>query len=62
MLLFCYKDILIVWQVNVINYQTRPNAKDFIQVEIVVEKNTQKIILIGKACELHVYFTSFCFA
>ncbi|XP_076955451.1 GTPase ERA-like, chloroplastic [Bidens hawaiensis] len=35
-------------QVNVINYQTRPNAKDFIQVEIVVEKNTQKIILIGK--------------
>ncbi|KAJ0659828.1 putative K domain, type 2, K domain superfamily, prokaryotic type, K domain-like, alpha/beta protein [Helianthus annuus] len=39
-------------QVNVINYQTRPNAKDFIQVEIVVEKNTQKIILIGKAREL----------
>ncbi|GJV85379.1 GTPase Era-like protein, chloroplastic [Tanacetum coccineum] len=42
-------------QVNVINYQTRPNAKDFIQVEIVVEKNTQKIILIGKACELYLY-------
>ncbi|KAJ0097817.1 hypothetical protein Patl1_28968 [Pistacia atlantica] len=35
-------------QVNVVNYKTRPTAKDFIQVEIVVEKNTQKIILIGK--------------
>ncbi|GAA0154899.1 RNA metabolism protein [Lithospermum erythrorhizon] len=35
-------------QVNVISYKTRPNAKDFIQVEIVVEKNSQKIILIGK--------------
>lgn len=35
-------------QVNVISYKARPTAKDFIQVEIVVEKNTQKIILIGK--------------
>ncbi|KAI3894184.1 hypothetical protein MKX03_003741 [Papaver bracteatum] len=35
-------------QVNVVNYKTRPTSKDFIQVEIVVEKNTQKIILIGK--------------
>ncbi|GMI94050.1 ERA (E. coli RAS-like protein)-related GTPase 1 [Hibiscus trionum] len=35
-------------QVNVVNYKTRPNAKDFIQVEIVVEKDSQKIILIGK--------------
>ncbi|KAL6576123.1 hypothetical protein OROHE_000594 [Orobanche hederae] len=35
-------------QVNVVNYKSRPNAKDFIQVEIVVEKNSQKIILIGK--------------
>ncbi|KAL8123774.1 GTPase ERA-like, chloroplastic [Apium graveolens] len=35
-------------QVNVISYKTRPNAKDFIQVEIVVEKNSQKIIVIGK--------------
>ncbi|KAA8531904.1 hypothetical protein F0562_006379 [Nyssa sinensis] len=35
-------------QVNVVNYKTRPTAKDFIQVEIVVEKNSQKIILIGK--------------
>ncbi|KAF7850167.1 hypothetical protein BT93_L5788 [Corymbia citriodora subsp. variegata] len=35
-------------QVNVVSYKTRPNAKDFIQVEIVVEKNSQKIIMIGK--------------
>ncbi|KAK9121919.1 hypothetical protein Syun_019536 [Stephania yunnanensis] len=35
-------------QVNVVSYKTRPDAKDFIQVEIVVEKNSQKIILIGK--------------
>ncbi|KAI3450974.1 hypothetical protein Pfo_007639 [Paulownia fortunei] len=35
-------------QVNVVSYKTRPNAKDFIQAEIVVEKNSQKIILIGK--------------
>ncbi|KAF9620100.1 hypothetical protein IFM89_010750 [Coptis chinensis] len=35
-------------KVNVVNYQTRPTSKDFIQVEIVAEKNTQKIILIGK--------------
>lgn len=35
-------------QVNVVAYKSRPTAKDFIQVEIVVEKNSQKIILIGK--------------
>ncbi|GAB4847459.1 hypothetical protein Ancab_026516 [Ancistrocladus abbreviatus] len=35
-------------QVNVVSYKSRLGAKDFIQVEIVVEKNTQKIILIGK--------------
>lgn len=35
-------------QVNVVSYKSRPAAKDFIQVEIVVEKNSQKIILIGK--------------
>ncbi|XP_059639701.1 GTPase ERA-like, chloroplastic [Cornus florida] len=35
-------------QVNVVNYKTRPTAIDFIQVEIIVEKNSQKIILIGK--------------
>lgn len=35
---------------NVVSYKARPNAKDFIQVEIVVEKNSQKIILIGRVC------------
>ncbi|KAK7386540.1 hypothetical protein VNO78_26848 [Psophocarpus tetragonolobus] len=35
-------------QVNVVNYKARPNAKDYIQVEILVEKNSQKIILIGR--------------
>ncbi|PON71447.1 GTP-binding protein Era [Parasponia andersonii] len=35
-------------QVNVMSYKSRPTAKDFIQVEVVVEKNSQKIILIGK--------------
>ncbi|XP_058087634.1 GTPase ERA-like, chloroplastic isoform X1 [Magnolia sinica] len=35
-------------QVNVVNYISRPTSKDFIEVEIVVEKNSQKIILIGK--------------
>lgn len=41
-------DGLLLLQVNVVSYKTRANAKDFIQVEIVVEKNSQKIILIGK--------------
>ncbi|WOL14490.1 hypothetical protein Cni_G23270 [Canna indica] len=36
-------------QVNVLNYISRPTSKDFIQVEIVVEKESQKIILIGKS-------------
>lgn len=31
-----------------VSYKARPEAKDFIQVEIVVERNSQKIILIGK--------------
>ncbi|KAL5122649.1 GTPase ERA-like, chloroplastic [Glycine soja] len=35
-------------QVNVVNYKARPNAKEYIQVEILVEKNSQKIILIGR--------------
>ncbi|XP_012573714.1 GTPase ERA-like, chloroplastic isoform X2 [Cicer arietinum] len=41
-------EIPYVCQVNVISYKARPNAKDFIQVEILVEKNSQKIIIIGK--------------
>ncbi|CAI0459798.1 unnamed protein product [Linum tenue] len=35
-------------QVNVVSYKARPGAKDFIQVEIIVEKNSQKIIMLGK--------------
>ncbi|KAK7250893.1 hypothetical protein RIF29_33648 [Crotalaria pallida] len=35
-------------QVNTVSYKARPDAKDFIQVEILVEKHSQKIILIGK--------------
>lgn len=42
------KEIPYACQVNVINYISRAASKDFIQVEIVVEKNSQKIILIGK--------------
>ncbi|KAG0458267.1 hypothetical protein HPP92_023424 [Vanilla planifolia] len=35
-------------QVNVTRYISRPTAKDFIEVDILVEKESQKIILIGK--------------
>lgn len=45
---------------NVVSYKTRPTAKDFIQVEIVVEKNTQKIILIGKVSTVFFFFFKFC--
>ena len=53
-----YKYFLIsnFFQVNVVSYKARPNAKDFIQVEILVEKNSQKIILIGRVC--HLYYNS----
>lgn len=48
-ILLQYRDeVPYACQVNVISYKTRPSAKDFIQVEIVVEKDSQKIILIGK--------------
>lgn len=43
----------MIVQVNVVSYKARPNAKDFVQVEIVVEKNSQKIILIGKVSDLN---------
>ncbi|KAA3479623.1 GTPase Era, mitochondrial isoform X1 [Gossypium australe] len=43
-----HNEIPYACQVNVVSYKTRPNAKEFIQVEIVVEKDSQKIILIGK--------------
>ncbi|KAE7999963.1 hypothetical protein FH972_004338 [Carpinus fangiana] len=42
------KEVPYACQVNVVSYKARPAAKDFIQVEIVVEQNSQKIILIGK--------------
>jgi hypothetical protein len=45
---FCGAFNLGILQVNVVSYKARPTAKDFIQVEIVVEQNSQKIILIGK--------------
>ena len=45
-----------IYQVNVVSYKTRPAAKDFIQVEIVVEKNSQKIILIGKVSIEYTYW------
>ncbi|GIV59667.1 MAG: GTPase Era [Rhodothermaceae bacterium] len=35
-------------QVNIVTYQERPEGKDFIDAEIVVERDTQKAILIGK--------------
>ncbi|KAL6201052.1 hypothetical protein ACLB2K_024767 [Fragaria x ananassa] len=47
----CRKEIPYACQVNVVSYKSRPAAKDFIQLEIVVEKNSQRITLIGK---LHV--------
>ncbi|GAU36016.1 hypothetical protein TSUD_211540 [Trifolium subterraneum] len=42
------KEIPYVCQVNVLSYKARPNAKDFIQVQILVEKNSQKMVVIGK--------------
>ncbi|GIV61914.1 MAG: GTPase Era [Rhodothermaceae bacterium] len=35
-------------QVNVVTYEERPQGKDFIDAEIVVERDSQKAILIGK--------------
>ncbi|KAK8511521.1 hypothetical protein V6N12_038123 [Hibiscus sabdariffa] len=46
-------------QVNVVSYKTRPSVKDFIQVEV-VEKDSQKIILIGKMSTLSCVFQTFC--
>jgi GTPase Era involved in 16S rRNA processing len=41
------------FQVNVKSYKARPNAKDFIQVEILVERNSQKPVVIGKVRHLY---------
>lgn len=35
-------------QVNIVDYKERPEGKDFIDAEIIVERPTQKAILIGK--------------
>ncbi|CAD6248287.1 unnamed protein product [Miscanthus lutarioriparius] len=35
-------------KVNVVSYKSRPSAKDFIQVEILVEKESQISIILGK--------------
>jgi len=35
-------------QVNIVSYEERPDKKDFINAEIVVERDSQKGILIGK--------------
>lgn len=43
------KEIPYVSQVNVIKYvERRPPAKDFIEIEILVERDSQKAIMIGK--------------
>lgn len=43
------KEIPYVCQVNVINYIERsPPAKDFLEIEIIVERDSQKAIVIGK--------------
>ncbi len=38
-------------QVNIVRYEERPEGKDFIDAEIVVERPTQKAIIIGKGGE-----------
>lgn len=42
------QEIPYACQVNVVSYIARPTSKYFIEIEIVVEKEAQKIILIGK--------------
>ncbi|KAG0630214.1 hypothetical protein M758_1G162900 [Ceratodon purpureus] len=44
------QEIPYVCQVNVVNYMERRVHKDYIQLEIVVEKEGQKGILLGKVC------------
>ena len=43
-----HQEIPYSTQVNIIQYEERPEGKDFIDAEIVVERPTQKGILIGK--------------
>ncbi len=42
------EEIPYATQVNIIDYKERPEGKDFIDAEIIVERPTQKAILIGK--------------
>uniref|UniRef100_A0A0D9WJV2 Era-type G domain-containing protein n=1 Tax=Leersia perrieri TaxID=77586 RepID=A0A0D9WJV2_9ORYZ len=42
------QEIPYACQVNVVSYKSRPTAKDFIQVEILVEKESQRSIILGK--------------
>ncbi len=42
------QEIPYATQVNIVTYEERPDGKDFIDAEIVVERPTQKGILIGK--------------
>lgn len=42
------QEIPYACQVNVIGYKSRPSAKDFIQVEILVERESQRSIILGK--------------
>lgn len=42
------KEIPYSTQVNIVLYEERPEGKDFIEAEIVVERATQKAILIGR--------------
>ncbi|KAM0891806.1 hypothetical protein ACQ4PT_026181 [Festuca glaucescens] len=42
------QEIPYACQVNVISYKSRPSAKDFIQVEILVERESQRSIILGK--------------
>ncbi|RAL49229.1 hypothetical protein DM860_014447 [Cuscuta australis] len=44
----CRHEVPYACQVNVVSYKSRPDAKDFIHVEVIVERNSQKAILIGK--------------
>jgi hypothetical protein len=45
-------DIFCFWQVNVTSYKIRPSAKDFIQIEILVERESQRSIILGKVKQL----------
>lgn len=46
-------------QVNVVKYAARKVGKDFIEIEILIERESQKVILLGKVgCTITVLITS----